>query len=134
VAEPKTQATDDDVDAFIESLDEGPREDSRRLIELLEDITGHPPVLWGKIVGFDTYSVSYADGSERPWPAIGFSPRKGKLTLYCMAGDHSADLAELGKHSTSKACLYVRRLSDVDEAVLRRILERSYATTKAEGA
>ena len=118
MAGPKTQATDDDVGAFIGSLDDpGQQADARRLVELLEEITGHPPVLWGSaIVGFDTHSVGYADGSSKDWPAIGFSPRKGKLTLYCMDGDHEADLSQLGKHSTSKACLYICLLYTSDAA------------------
>ena len=131
MAEPKTRATDADVDAFIEAIpDPDQRADAGRLVEMLVDITSHPPVMWGdSIIGFGTDSVGYADGSQRDWPAIGFSPRKGKTTIYCMDGDHAEDLAKLGKHSISRSCLYVKKLGDVDEAVLRRIMKRSYATT-----
>ena len=133
MAEPKTRATETDVNTFIETIaDPDQRADAEQLVEMLMDITRHPPVMWGdSIVGFDTYSVGYADGSQRDWPAIGFSPRKGKTTIYCMDGDHTEDLAKLGRHSTSRSCLYVKRLGDVDEAVLKRIMKRSYATTTA---
>ncbi len=136
MAEPKTRATDTDVDSFIEAIaDPDQRADAGRLVEMLVDITEHQPVMWGgSIVGFDTYDVDYADGSRRDWPAIGFSPRKGKTTIYRMDGDHAEDLARLGRHSTSRSCLYIKRLADVDEAVLRRILKRSYATTTAGDA
>ena len=90
--------------------------------------TGEPPQMWGKgIVGFGSYRMTYADGREADWMALGFSPRKQNLVLYLMDGfaEYEQLLTRLGKHSTGKACLYLKRLSDVDLDVLRELVARS---------
>ena len=94
--------------------------------------TGEPPRMWGaSIVGFGSYHYAYASGREGDWMALGFSPRKANLTLYLMDGfgGYGELLDRLGKHSTGKSCLYIKRLSDVDVDVLREMVRRSYRHT-----
>lgn len=135
MAKLKTQANDADVDAFIESItDEEQREDARRLVALLSKITKQSARMWGSaIIGFGSFRYTYASGREGDWLTIGFSPRKGKTTIYCMDGfeSHQTDLEKLGKHTTAKSCLYITHLGNVDMKVLERILTRSYANTQA---
>jgi len=130
----KTRKNDASVAAFLARVgDEGKRADARELAELMERITGEPPRMWGpSIVGFGSYHYRYASGREGDWPLTGFSPRKQALTLYIMAGFKEYDglLRKLGKHKTGQACLYVRRLADVDRGVLEEIVRRSVETKK----
>jgi hypothetical protein len=132
---PKTQATDADVAEFLAAIpDEQRRADSEAICRLIAEETGEPPRMWGKgIVGFGSYRMTYADGREADWMALGFSPRKQSLVLYLMDGfaEYEDLLARLGKHSTGKACLYVKRLSDVDPDVLREMIARSYTARTA---
>jgi hypothetical protein len=96
----------------------------------MEEISGEPAVMWGpSIIGFGSYHYRYETGHEGDTPAIGFSPRKANLVLYVLGGyDGQEDLlARLGKHKTGKSCLYLNRLSDVDESALREMLQRSFA-------
>jgi hypothetical protein len=129
MAEAKTQATSESVAAFIERIpDEARRQDCRRLVTLMQTATGEDATMWGaSIVGFGRYRYRYDSGREGEWPIIGFAPRKNDLTLYITPGFESfADLmAKLGKYRTGKACLYVKKLADVDEAVLARLLAAS---------
>jgi hypothetical protein len=135
MTEPKTRPTDTDPRAFVANhAPERHRADSLTLIDMLSKITGEKPVMWGDaIIGFGQYS--YLNSSKKPqvWPMIGFSPRKGDITLYIMPGfDELAELLpRLGKHTTARSCLYIKRLSDVDPAVLRDILEHGYRAMKA---
>jgi hypothetical protein len=137
VASPKTQPTDADVDAFLDAIeDPGRREDSRAICQLMAEETGEPPRMWGEsIVGFGSYHYAYASGREGDWMALGFAPRKGRLTLYLMDGfaGYEELLARLGKHSTGKSCLYVKNLADVDAGVLRELIDASVAHTRATG-
>jgi hypothetical protein len=137
VASPKTQPTDADVDAFLDAIeDPGRREDSRAICRLMAEETGEPPRMWGEsIVGFGSYHYAYASGREGDWMALGFAPRKGRLTLYLMDGfaGYEELLARLGKHSTGRSCLHVKRLADVDVDVLREMLRSSYRHTTARG-
>jgi hypothetical protein len=129
--EPKTQATDADVAEFLAAIpDEQRRADSEAICRLIAEETGEPPRMWGKgIVGFGSYRMTPAAGPEADWMALGFAPRKQNLVLYLMDGfdGYQELLARLGKHSTGKACLYVKRLDDVDPDVLRELVARSYA-------
>jgi hypothetical protein len=130
---PKTTLNDTDVDAFLDGIaDAHKREDSRALCRMIAEETGEPPRMWGSsIVGFGSFHYVYASGREGDWMALGFSPRKQNLTLYLMDGftGYAELLARLGKHSTGKSCLYVKRLADVDVDVLREMVRRSYAHT-----
>ena len=95
---------------------------------MMEEITGDKPKMWGpSIVGFGTYHYKYASGREGDWPVAAFSPRKKDLTLYFMPGfDRSTELMEkLGKHSTGKSCLYIKRLSDIHMPTLKKMIKKS---------
>jgi hypothetical protein len=130
MAELKTQKGDGNVDAFIAAIeDERKREDSRALVELMERVTGEKPAMWGpSIVGFGDLHYKYESGREGDWFKVGFSPRKQNLTLYITdyIQDDDPLLAKLGKFTTGKACIYIKRLEDIDSEVLEQLVERSY--------
>jgi len=131
MAQLKTRARDDDVESFLASIqDEGRQSDAREVCSLMTKAAKAPAVMWGSaIVGFGERRLRYDDGREIDWMVIGFSPRKASTTLYLSGGvELYADLLErLGKHSTGKGCLYLKRLSDVDRDVLVEVLKRSVA-------
>ena len=134
--EPKTKKNDASVLDFISKV-ENPtkRADSLKLVEIFSEITNHPAVMWGNsIIGFGSYHYIYASGREGDWPAVGFSPRKQNLTLYIMNGfgDFKDELKKLGPHSTGKSCLYIKTLEDIDEQILRTMIEKSYDYTMTE--
>ncbi len=130
-SEPKTKPTDLDVKDFLAAVpDEQRRQDCRTLVKLMQAATGQQGRMWGSgIVGFGTYRQAYASGKTGDWPLIAFAPRKNDLTLYITPGFERFDelLARLGKHKTGKACLYVKRLADLDAVVLGRIITESVA-------
>lgn len=136
MSELKTRPTALSVDAFIDAVDdEHKRTDCRVVAELMAEITGAEGVMWGSsIVGFGDYHYRYASGREGDSFEAGFSPRKRALTIYVMAGFAEYDdlLRRLGKHTTGKSCLYVKRLADVDLDVLRELLTRSVAFIRAK--
>ena len=125
----KTQLTDDSVDKFLSSVaDEQQRADSIKVCEMMQISTGEKPKMWGAaIVGFGLRHLKYESGREMDWMEIGFSPRKGKFAFYGLTGSANADelLPKLGKHKTGKGCLYVKRLSDVNEGVLEELVRAS---------
>ena len=129
MAELKTKLNDGSVEDFINTVeDEQKRKDSFALLKMMGEISGEPAKMWGKdIVGFGTYHYVYASGREGDWMLSGFSPRKASLSIYLMAGfDQLGDeLTALGKHKSSKGCLYVKRLSDIDDKVLRKMIKKS---------
>ena len=129
MTEMKTVPTTASVDAFIAAVDDAPkREDCRAVAAIMAEATGASAQMWGtSIVGFGTYHYRYASGREGDFMEVGFSPRKRALTLYIMAGfsEYGDLLAKLGKHTTGKSCLYIKRLADVDQNVLREMVERS---------
>jgi hypothetical protein len=129
--ENKTKATILSVSAFIDALtDEARRSDARELVELMRRASGEKPRLWGpSIVGFGSYHYRYDSGREGDMPLISFSPRKAAMVLYSML-DHSeaeALLAKLGRHTTGKGCLYVKKLADVDRTVLETLIKNAVA-------
>jgi hypothetical protein len=130
VGEPKTTKNRASVAEFLASVaDPKRRADAEAVTALMAEVTGAEPAMWGtSIVGFGSYRYKYASGREGDWPAVSFSPRKGALTLYVSADLAGYDdlLARLGPHSTSKACLYIKRLSDVDEGVLRELVAGTF--------
>ena len=96
----------------------------------MKEVTGSRPKMWGdSIVGFGSCHYKYASGREGDWFVAGFSPRKANLTLYIMAGfsRYKELLAKLGRHKTGKSCLYIKRLADIDLAILRQLVEDSVA-------
>lgn len=129
MAELKTQPNDQDVEAFLNGIDdEKKRRASFTVMEIMAKATGDAPRMWGdSIVGFGTYRYKYASGREGEWFLTGFSPRKRNLTLYIMSGfdEYDALLGNLGKHKTGKSCLYINKIKDVDLDVLRDLVERS---------
>jgi hypothetical protein len=129
MSEPKTKKNDGDVRAFLNAVpDERKRQDALELLALMEEVTGEEATMWGdSIVGFGSYHYVYARGREGDWPLTGFSPRKQALTVYITSGfDEYEDLlGRLGKYTTGKACLYIKRLSDVDQDALKLLVRRS---------
>ena len=121
-SEPKTKPTDASVEDFLDAVAHaGRREDGKAVAEMLAEVSGEKPVMWGpSIVGYGRYN-----GKTGVWPRIGFSPRKGDMVLYVLTGvaEEQDLLDRLGKHRTGKGCLYINRLSDLDQGVLRRLAE-----------
>jgi len=134
MADVKTRPTRASVTTFLKGVsDEDQRRDALALLGLMKRITRAQPRMWGpSIVGFGSYHYRYASGREGDWPLTGFSPRRRELTVYIMAGfDRFPDLmARLGRYRTGKSCLYIRRLADVDLAVLRDLVAASVAHMK----
>lgn len=126
----KTIPNSSSVQDFLNAVqDQQKREDCYVLMDLMKKITGKDPVMWGpSIVGFGSYHYKYDSGREGDMLLTGFSPRKRNLTIYIMAGFERYDrlMDKLGKHSTGKSCLYVKKLEDVDMAVLTEIITASY--------
>lgn len=135
MAELKTKAHDASVDAFLDAVaDERRRADGRTVLALMREVTGEEPKMWGpSIVGFGRYHYRYASGHEGDSCLTGFSPRKAALTLYVMPGFDRFDeiLGRLGKFKAGKGCLYLKRLADVDETVLRELIAASVAHLRA---
>jgi hypothetical protein len=129
MAEMKTKQTNESVKDFLNKIaDEERRADCLAVAKMMEDITGEKPKMWGpSIVGFGSYHYKYASGREGDWMVTGFSPRKKDLTLYIMMGfERHRDLMEkLGKHSTGKSCLYIKRLADVHVPTLKKLIKTS---------
>lgn len=129
MAERKTKETAESVPAFLKRIpDADRRADCQAVVDLMRAVTKEEPRMWGSsIVGFGRYTLKYASGREGEWPITGFSPRKNDLTLYIMGGfEESADLMKsLGKYKTSKGCLYIKKLTDVDVSVLKKLVTRS---------
>ena len=134
MAENKTTPNDQDVEQFLNSVDdERKRKDSFTILELMKQVTGREPRMWGSsIVGFGSYHYTYESGREGDMPLAGFSPRKQNLTLYNMGGFERYDdlLKKLGKHTTGKGCLYIKRLDDVDLPTLKSLIEESFKHVK----
>ena len=121
MAEPATRPTDTDVDEFLGAIPhEGRRADARAVAALMSEVTGEQPVVWGRnIVGFGETS------GATPWPRVAFAPRKNELVLYLSTALDEADFEDLGPHRRGKACLYVKRVDDLDQGRLRALVTRS---------
>lgn len=129
---PKTKVESQSVDAFLDTLTVRQSE-ARRLVTMFQEVTGYPPRLHtGGMIGFGRYAYTYASGHSGTSLATGFAPRKAELSLYIMSGldDFAAIRARLGKHRIGKACLYLKRLDDADEAVLRDLIAAGLAALK----
>lgn len=136
MAKNKTEFTDKDVLTFIENVDnEQQRDDSYYLIRLMEDISGEKAKMYGStIIGFGRYHYKYASGHEGEAPLIGFSPRKAAISLYVFSGaEQDRHLLEsLGKYKMGKACIYIKKVSDINEDVLIDLMKTSidFVSTK----
>jgi hypothetical protein len=137
MAENKTKPTNLSVPAFLDTCTEERRADAKALAGLMQKVTGDKPTMWGpSIVGFGSYHYTYASGRGGDAPIVGFSPRKAANVLYGVIGFDGAEglLANLGKHTTGKGCLYIKKLADVDVKVLETLIERAVAATRAAHA
>jgi len=125
----KTKPTDQSVEVFLNKIEnETKRKDSFKILEIMKELTQEKPVMWGdSIIGFGSYHYKYASGREGDWPLVGFSPRKQHLTVYIMTGFNKFDeiLAQLGKYTTGKSCLYIKKLSDVNIPSLKELIVES---------
>jgi len=127
-AELKTKKTELSVDDFLNAIkDDTVRADSIAIVKMMQKATGDKPKMWGSaIIGFGNVLITYPNGRELDWMKIGFSPRKANLTLYGIknAAGQDALLKKLGKYKEGKGCLYINKLTDVDTAVLKKMIEQ----------
>lgn len=134
MSENKTRPTNQDVIEFLNKVENNTRrEDSFVLLAMMAEVTGEDAVMWGSsIVGFGSHHYKYESGREGDMPNVGFSPRKNSMTLYIMPGfeEYDAMLADLGKHKVGKACLYINKLEDVDDHILRSLIKQAYEHMK----
>jgi hypothetical protein len=125
----KTKQTDNSVIEFIEQVDSPKkREDAYRLLDIFTETTGFEAKMWGpSIIGFGSYHYKYESGHEGDAPLVGFSPRKAKISLYFAPGDKKREelLKEFGKHTTGKACVYVNKIEDINQDVLKELIKQS---------
>ena len=136
MADNKTKPTKVSVPAYIDAIaDEAKRKDAKALVKLMQSATGEKATMWGpSIIGFGSYHYTYESGREGDMPLAGFSPRKAATVLYGMTGftESEALLAKLGKHTVGKGCLYIKKLTDVDEKVLEKLVVKSVAAKRAK--
>lgn len=134
--EPKMVPTTATVGGFIDKVEPpGKRADSYEIIDLMKNITGQDPVMWGpSIIGFGKYHYKYASGHEGDAPLAAFSPRKTNIVIYLLGTllENKNLIQKLGKCKTSKVCLYIKKLSDVDKGVLEELIKKSYEWTKSK--
>lgn len=130
----KTKQTEASVEDFLSAVeDETVRADCRKIAGLMSAATNAAPKMWGaNIIGFGSQTLKYATGRELDWMIIGFSPRKANITLYLSSGEawNEELLSKLGKYKTGKGCLYFKRLSDLDENVLKELIDESAKANK----
>ena len=134
MAELKTKVNNASVDKFLKGIqDERVREDCYKIMDIMQKATKAEPKMWGtSIIGFGSYHYKYASGREGDWMLTGFSPRKQNLTLYIMPGFEEYDslMKDLGKHTTGKSCLYIKKLEDIDTKVLKKLVAQSVKKMK----
>jgi hypothetical protein len=134
MSEPKTQKTNASVEDFINALpNEQTRADCFELVKMMKQVTKAEPAMWGSsIIGFGEYMLTYANGNQLPWPVAAFSPRKQYITIYIDPSleEYKIQLKKLGKFTSSKVCLYIKKLADVDKKVLKEIITDSVKATK----
>ena len=126
----KTTPNDASVGEVVDRAgDERRRDDAREVLDLMREVTGTEPVVWGSsMIGFGRQPYTTADGKEREWFAVGLAPRKAALTLYGLTyyGSNEDLLERLGPHTTGKGCVYVKRVADLDRTVLTELVERAW--------
>jgi hypothetical protein len=135
MAQNKTKPETTSVDAFVASVsDDKRRADTKALVRLMHEVTGESPKMWGSsIIGFGSHHYRYESGREGDTPMVGFSPRSSACVLYGLLCAEGGDplLARLGKTTQGKGCLYIKKLADVDMAVLRELVARSAAARRS---
>ncbi len=129
MAEIKTKLNDASVEDFLNKIeDETKRKDAFELLSIMKRATGEEPKMWGdSIIGFGKYRYTYASGQQGDWLITGFSPRKQNLTVYIISGFSRCEdlMSKLGKYKTSKSCLYIKKLADVDAKKLEELVKQS---------
>ncbi|MDR7253144.1 hypothetical protein J2X46_002129 [Nocardioides sp. BE266] len=132
----KTLPSATSVDEVVEAAPDSRRDDTREVLDLMRQVTGAEPVVWGSsMIGFGRQPYTTADGKEREWFAVGLAPRKAALTLYGLTfyGSNDDLLERLGPHTTGKGCLYVKRLDAVDRDVLAELVARAWQENNRPG-
>ena len=136
MAENKTKATDASVQTYLAAIEDATRrEDCQALVKLMTKAAGHPPRMWGSsIVGFGSYHYRYESGREGDMCLVGFSSRKGDISVYGLHSAVNADglLGKLGKHKAGKGCVYIKTLVDVDLKVLEQLVASAAAEKKRQ--
>lgn len=138
MAELKTKQTNADVHEFINSFanTDQKREDAFDLLKLMQDFTGYEPKMWGpSIIGFGKYHYKSARSrQEGDWPLVGFSPRKAAISLYVYSGGEEQEklLNDLGKFKMGKGCIYVKKLSDINQETLKKIMQSTINYLQSE--
>jgi hypothetical protein len=126
----KTKPNNDIISEFLSNIfPEIRKKDGQKLVEIFSEETNELPILWGpSIVGFGTYTYCYPSGKTMEWFPVDFSPRKQALSIYLMQSleELASDLNQLGKHKTGKSCIYINKLTDIDEKILRKIIQETY--------
>jgi hypothetical protein len=124
----KTKVNEAGVTDFLNTIrDEARRNDAFALLDIMQEATREEPKMWGaSIVGFGSYHYKYATGHEGDMCKIGFSPRKQNFSIYmqCRAGEHQDMFEQLGKHKMGVGCLYIKKLSDVNEKILKKLIKK----------
>jgi len=130
MSENKTKVTEVSVTAYLDTIEDTPRRsDAKVLVKLMQAATGEKARMWGpSIVGFGSYHYKYESGREGDAPTVAFSPRKAATVIYGVAGAEgaAAKLAKLGKHTTGKGCLYIKKLADVDLKILESMVAAAF--------
>lgn len=125
----KTSKNKSSVRSFIAGIENDQRKkDCKQVVEIMKEITGEKPAMWGdSIIGFGEHEYTNTQGTAS-WMRVGVSPRKQSLTVYIMTGfePHEKLMAKLGKYKTGRSCLYIKKMEDVDEKVLRKLIKSSY--------
>ncbi len=138
MSELKTKPTKISVKGFLDAIpDAQVRKDCWTIVKMMQDSTKAKPEMWGpSIVGFGRRKLIYPNGRELDWMVTGFSPRKGKLVLYVMDGSETQQelLTKLGKHSSGKGCLYIKRLDGVDVAVLKQVVQAAVKRVESKSS
>ena len=140
----KTQPTQLPIADYLAAIeDNSRRSDCETLVKLMQQLTKQAPVIWGNgnesgifsnMVGFGNYHYKYASGTEGDWFLTGFAMRKADITIYVMSGfeDVPELMAKLGKFKNSKGCLYIKKLADIDQDVLAKLIKQSVRNLKAK--
>ena len=133
MSENNTKPTNVTVETYLSTVEDSRRTEAEQLIKVMHEITRMPAVMWGpSIIGFGSMHYTYESGREGDMPQLAFSPRKAALTVYFEGFDNYKDLLQkLGKHKTSVACLYIKKLEDVNLDVLKQMLTQSFAASKS---
>ena len=137
MAKTKTAETTANVEEFINSFanTEQKRQDSVELLKIMQDVTGFKPKMWGpSIIGFGSYHYKYESGHEGDAPLVGFSPRKAEFSLYAYSGlkEHEHLLKDLGKFKVGKVCIYFKKLSDINQNELKKLIKESIKYLQAK--